>query len=766
MHYGKRFLNAEFWRNLESAEQPARQPQQGAAAPSPTASKRLLRSIDLYCWWAGVIGFRTAIPSQGGFPAALSFIAEGNVMEFREWVMGKALKIKIPSEYWKNERPVATYFTFIVSTPEKKQPRLSGGDVDPAFLPADVDEGSLEEALMEVLACPALVRVQLGFPVGKFEVDTTDGDNSTFAPKDVLPEPNKRTKERVVIGVIDDGAAFAHESLRENGSITATRVALVWNQSIRTGLLNRTFWQNFEDPNEDPKDAWYGAAMGKPQLEKAMYASVRNGEVDEVKCYADLRKRTESRRSLRSRESHGAAIISMFAGSLDAGNGIARRPEDTSGLRARALDDSASKAPIILVDLPFEVTGISSGRWMPVSALDGVRFIVSQARSRYVAATDGNVPVVINISSGSSAGAHDGSSMFESALEELLKQDIQLAVTLAAGNSRLANAHAEIVIEPHKDGEIIVRVPPDKRSETYAEFWPEWIVEDGVAQSDDYSQVTISVTPSGQKLATTLSPGDGEWVLVDHEQKPIAGMKFAANAVQSINRPMALLVVAHTLVHEWRPYAPYGNWVVKCHNGSGRKLRIRAWIERDEVVFGVRQPQSAHFVHNGEGKRQVDNWIDETDYMVSRYDTNSNLANARGAFAVAAGSGGREAGYVSPYSGGGTGGIGDGRPTFISRADRNAGQPGIPAFGTYRSARRHMNGTSIAAPQAARWVANYMAEGHDRPDLQVLARCSDPREHPHLTDPKTGQRLVAAGEGKWFVDPFDRSTELCLGKSR
>ena len=87
--------------------------------------------------------------------------------------------------------------------------------------------------------------------------------------------------------------------------------------------------------------------------------------------------------------------------------------------------------------------------------------------------------------------------------------------------------------------------------------------------------------------------------------------------------------------------------------------------------------------------------MDSTGYSVSRYDSKSSLANAQGAFAVAAGVGGRESGYVSPYSGGGSETSEVARPHFIARADRNAAQPGIPVFGTYASARYHMNGTSV-----------------------------------------------------------------------
>ncbi|HPV23617.1 MAG TPA: hypothetical protein PLJ65_05530, partial [Casimicrobium sp.] len=66
---------------------------------------------------------------------------------------------------------------------------------------------------------------------------------------------------------------------------------------------------------------------------------------------------------------------------------------------------------------------------------------------------------------------------------------------------------------------------------------------------------------------------------------------------------------------------------------------------------------------------------------------------------------------------------------------------------------------------AARWIANYLAVCKSRSAIEILAATSSPRPHPHLVDVKTGNSRVAAGEGKWFVDPFHDTTYLCLGKS-
>ena len=259
----------------------------------------------------------------------------------------------------------------------------------------------------------------------------------------------------------------------------------------------------------------------------------------------------------------------------------------------------------VLVDLPYELTSISSGRWMPVSALDGVRFIIEQARGRYRGNYSEEVPVVINISSGSGAGAHDGHSMFESALKGLLVADRHLAITVAAGNSRLSNSHSDVTVKQGQSVEIVAREPPEKGHETYIEFWPESLADDRLLEQLADSAISFCVTTPDGRSSTMLNAGTGEVLFTNNAGCPVGGMKFAKNAVQSLRRPMALLVVAPTLRHEWRPVAPYGNRVIICHNDSGREVRLRAWIERDEVVSGIRKPQLAHFVHAGEGRHQI-----------------------------------------------------------------------------------------------------------------------------------------------------------------
>jgi hypothetical protein len=333
-----------------------------------------------------------------------------------------------------------------------------------------------------------------------------------------------------------------------------------------------------------------------------------------------------------------------------------------------------------------------------------------------------------------------------------LDSDPLIAVTLAAGNSRLARAHVEKEMASGEDVELYLRVPSAKKFETYMEIWPEWL--DASGNRAEFAPETLSIeicSPTGQHMHVKV--GD-EALFRNIDNVVIAAARFAGNVVQSIERPMVLVVVSATNQHERFPSAPYGNWIVRCTNASKLKMRINVWIERDEIVFGVRQPQLAHLVEDANPQGSVLDWDEDTDRSVSRFHTTSNFANARGAFAVAAGVGGKEDGFVSSYSGAGGRGAYDGRPLFIARADRSPAQPGVPAWGNYRSARRHMNGTSIAAPQVARWIANAFARGNDRNHIACLTHAAQPRTHPHLG-------IQAAGEGRLFVEETDTSVAEC-----
>lgn len=725
-----RLLNDEQWIQWQEGKM-------GCGGPCP---------IDLYWWWHDLTTFRVFRPLGGAYPHVVQFIAEGDIAAFSSW-KDDLEGVTIPPEYLRDlpqSAGLSRYFTFSVSVPRLRPSLFLRVEGDP-------DSEDLQRIVKTLIACPHLTRFQLGFPRGEDSLDSRKNDNDISPPAPSQKQSSVVPKNaEVVIGVIDNGAAFAHAAFRKNDGLTS-RFEIVWNQTQQLSHLN------FDEPAWVRSDAcWYGAVIHSNEMDGIMRRFSRGDEIDELGCYGSLVARKGGERAIRSRESHGASVSAAVAGSLDASNVIPAGADDSQEMRSRELDDAAAKAPIIFVDMPYEQIEISSGRWMPVTVLDGVRFIVAEARKRFKFNSSQNrVPVVINISSGSSAGSHDGNSMIESALTEILNADPLIAITVSAGNSRLTQSHIETILPSKAVEDIYVRVPPAKRFETYVELWPMWQTADGKSAVVSPENLQIEIKSPTEQTFRPVVVGREEVVFYDSDGDVIAAMRFANNVVQSRNRPMALLVISATSPHESRPSAPYGNWVIRCTNSAEQALRIQAWIERDEIVFGIRQPQQARFIDSTDHPPEANSWIEDAKNSVSRFSTVSNLASASHVFAVAAGVGGLKTGFVSPYSGGGSGQSAfDGSPLLMARADRSPAQPGMPAWGNYRSARRHMNGTSIAAPQAARWIANAFARGNDRHCLEVLAHFSQPRKHPHLNE-------IAAGEGRLFVQASDLLPSGC-----
>lgn len=716
---------------------------------------------DLYFWWHQLSRFRVSRPVGGKLPRRFAFIAEGNFAGFRTEFQHEG-RIEMWDEYGEPLNPaqsneLGSFFTFDVVLPLRSTAQPPNFiNVFPIQRDDSVDEVELKKLYIRLVHSANIKRLQFGFPRGEGKLKRYQSGEAPPLPEvPVAASANtEKIEASVVLGVIDDGAAFAHESVRvRDASEPRSRVAFIWNQTRQSARLNERYWTSLA--NQD----WYGGQLAAAAMSDVMKLHSTHAEVDELGCYADLFDADSSDRALRGRDSHGAAVMTTMAGHLDAGS-VKSTPLNGQNTNAtEQLDDPAAKAPLIFVELPYEQIAISSGRWMPIAALDGVRYIIAKARATFVPTCAARVPVVINISSGTNTGPHDGTSMIESALTEILKSDPWVAITVAAGNSRLSNTHIDVIVPPHTSYDMTVRVPPLKKHETYTEFWPQWVPNDGDNVPLDFAAITFGVVSPGGDLRKGLGVDGQGAVFTVKDDVPIAGFQFASNAVQSVGRPMALLVVAPTMPHEFLPKAPYGNWIVRCTNTSPIPLRIKAWVERDETVFGIRQPQFAHFVSSGDVAPPALDWEDAVSGDVSRLETTSNMAGTRHAFAVAAGTGGRQSGYVSSYSGGG-GGDSSARPQLIARADRNPAQPGVPVWGNYRSTRRHMNGTSIAAPIAVRWIANNFARGVDRLHIECLAMFSQPREHPRLSA-KRGRERIAAGEGRLFIEDVDSSPQQC-----
>lgn len=651
------------------------------------------RFIDPYLVWAVVSRFRSFRRHRDRWPDQLSFVIE------REDGDGRPTRsLEIPPAY---DTPMVNG-----KKPRYATARLKVNETRGVGVEAD----KVTRNVLRLLDLPGIARLVVGYPRPSWHRALVLPKSARSA-SDLAPSPaqHPQSKSRVVLGVIEDCCPFAHESLQHE---QRTRVLALWDQS---GYKSRA---------RSPVGFRYGSAFTADQLNDLVRAHRGAPGLNEEQMYSGLPFSTPP---LLSRASHAGAIFGLFAaeplrpGRLGI---IGDRPLERRDLDAESKGalDAMSQAPIVAVQLPREQLWVSAARWLPVSALDAMHFIVQQARELDAATgTEDGPGIVVNLSYGALAGPHDGTSMLESALIELCNATPGLHIVLAAGNSagtfvgdqagspRQAGAvlpsgvHGEHELAPGVEREFTVLVPVDKPIETYLEVWfSEPDLGDRVDQHLRADEVMVEVTPPGDLPALRAAAG-GCAHAYDEDGNVIASLLFPIRPCQSRHRSMALLVVAATRSHAKYTQAPAGLWTVCLRQSKRpdvRKLVAQAWVERDDFVDGRPAAQQASLVANRDGACG----------HLNDYNTLSSIATARherivvcGAVTTSLATGG----YVpSRYSAAGDEECGG--PRHWAVADEMPSLPGVRVNGNRSGGVVRVNGTSVAAPQVARWIARHL----------------------------------------------------------
>lgn len=558
-------------------------------------------------------------------------------------------------------------------------------------------------AVAQLVFVPDIHRSQIGFPRPAFDAGAIDSDDSDAGLAwEGLPP-------KVLLGVLEDACPFGHAALIQPAG-TATQVIALWDQSALPGGVD----------GAPPAGLGYGRQRLQPALNRLLAAHQDPLGLDEATLYEDpaaLQPR------LRERSSHAAAVITLMAGLRQrqpthsrCTDPPAEEPAVPRRTAARAADLSIQQAPLAVVQFPREQVDLAGGRWMVVRTLDGLRYLANLS-ARLAPRGQSPVPLVVNLSYGSVVGAHDGTALLETAMAELVDHHPQLAIVLAAGNSygTVRDADAADPRRRQPSGRHAVRdrlapgdstllalyVPPNKAIESYLEIWFEDpSLGSAEAQFLAAGEVGIEVTsPTGDRLRIQDVPG------IDFDasvpEAVTAGLLAFRRVAQSRLRSMALLVVAATQISSTRVEAASGAWQVEVRNRGHRPLRVQAWVERDLVPGGSRSAQAARLL-------PLD---DERAATLTDDNTLNNVATGPGVFRVGAlvAEGGIPRPAVSPYSSAAA--SGQSGPEFSAIADESPAQPGIRVCGNTSGTVNRMNGTSVAAPQVARRIAERLAAG-------------------------------------------------------
>ncbi|MGE0348658.1 hypothetical protein [Hydrogenophaga sp.] len=415
-------------------------------------------------------------------------------------------------------------------------------------------------------------RFELGLPVGHHTHALVDPCTPGAQP---TPAPGLLGGK--VLGLIDGGLAFANDQfLNAHGR---ARVKHFWRQDETVNGNwpgNQPRHREPLDParaGPTPHDMGYGHELSGADIDAAMAAHTHHGQLDEDALYQYLQLWDLSRPV-----NHGTHVMSLACG---------------KGTPLAPKDDPASHCDLVAVQLDWSNVLDTSGGAMNVSVLDGLMYILA----RCAASAD----VVVNISWGTLAGPHDGTSVLEAAMDQLVTLlGGRLQITVPAGNAYQSRTHANDTLAPGESVALHWRVQPDDRTESYLELW----LPDGA------QDVQISVTPPNhaQPLPAMRMGQAGLWN--DAQGSPQCGLIYPTTSALGSDGTCALLAIAPTFSRQASvTTAPFGSWTVTLTNTGATPTLFDAYIERDDVAIG-----------QNTGARQ--SYLEDR-----RYDTSGNLGS-------------------------------------------------------------------------------------------------------------------------------------------
>lgn len=430
-------------------------------------------------------------------------------------------------------------------------------------------------------------RYELGLPVEEHTHALADP-----ARPGEQPEPGQPPLGGRVLGIIDGGLALAHaDFLRPDGR---PRVRYFWRQDEfngpHGGCAGRRLHQPLDPARSGPRPPvmGYGHELTAQRIHQAMQAYTRHGAVDEDDLYDHLQFW-----DLKHLAHHGTHVASLATGPHLA---TARMSSAGHGPDMAPAGDAASRADIVAVQLDWSNVVDTSGGAMNVSVLDALIYILAR--------TTPDAQVVVNVSWGTLAGPHDGSSVLEAAIDHLveLRGTDRLRIVVPAGNGYQGRTHANQTLAPDESVTLSWCVQPDDRTQSFLELW----MGDPDLPDEALQDLFIQVEPPGGPALPAMPIGHaGCWPAAE---APLAALVFPRRTALGRHGTCALLALCPTASLDPRDrLAPAGLWRVTLVNRGFHPVVLDAYIERDDVALGTNT-----------GARQ--------SYMAdARYDTSGNI---------------------------------------------------------------------------------------------------------------------------------------------
>lgn len=353
------------------------------------------------------------------------------------------------------------------------------------------------------------------------------------------------TGRGVVVGIIDSGIDIEHGCFRKMDDSKETRILYLWDQSLTP--------QNGEtSPVNLPADLTlnYGVEYDKDWIDEYLESNPTNPDAPPAR---------QVRHNPIEEDNHGSHVSGIAVG-----NGSQSNPnvccED-----AFQYVGVAPEADIIFVKnselLPSTNLGYST------RLLEAIKYIHHRAQQL-------SKPCVINISLGDNNGPHDGTSLTELAIDNLLTTASRLVVVKSAGNegnstsdtlSNEADRHASGSINGGETIQLKVKVRANNIRVREVFIW-----------YPGAHSLKCSITPNGEAQSSTVSPGDA---ILSFNTVNNSNVSINSKTNDPDNGDKEIYVA---LNNPSGGHLPSGDWIIHLENTGASAVDFHAWIQRGD----------------------------------------------------------------------------------------------------------------------------------------------------------------------------------------
>jgi hypothetical protein len=343
-----------------------------------------------------------------------------------------------------------------------------------------------------------------------------------------------------IIGVIDFGFPFAHNEYLDKGE--KTRIHAIWDQDHTPEFKS--------DKGSIPNGFSYGRQVDRSAIQGFIDGGLVDGIFNEDKVYRDA-----ACPSMRARITHGSSSIAILAAN-----------RLTSSCPANLVNEGSSnsqKTDIVLVQVPYALPLAPCSGAAENCILDGLRYMLACAGKA-------TKRIVASIGYGSYLGPHDGSTIFESAIANLVasatKSNVKLDVVFASGNGYNKSIHARSADSSFNTQVIGWWVPPGNSVPTFSDAW--------LSLTDSETFICSLISPVGKAIEAKIAPG---------KLSAISSDPNIGNATIVLQRKNGKL---HVLI-EVPPEGYAGRWRIEFNAPeSNRRIDINtAWGGRNPSFY-------------------------------------------------------------------------------------------------------------------------------------------------------------------------------------